>query len=182
MKIIAELFWLLRDGVVALSDAAFNRSRRRYEHWVRVQAPREIVWEMIRSPDITFEGLIPIRLVGAPVPGRPNLERVRIRIGRQELILNMRVVEERPGFALLFEVLPDGTDPALIDGRDDYLAYVLTEIDAKTTQLGVTREMTVTSRLGRMTVPYGLRAGSQRYKRKAEQMACQGLVREAPHS
>jgi hypothetical protein len=171
LGILVEAVRLARDIVLALSDAASGRRRRRYEHYVKVRAPREIVWRMLRSSDLTFEGMFPIRITGGPVPGRPELERLRIEVSGRALDMLTRIVDERPGLAILYEILPEGTDPALLDGDDDYVGFVLEDAGDGRTQLGLTREMTVTSRFGRLTVPLGLRSGAQRYRRKAEAIA-----------
>lgn len=169
MAVFSHIALILRDLVLAISDALTGRRRRRYEHWVQIDASRETVWRMLRSHDITFDGLVPVRVVSEPVIGRPGIERVRLTVGDRMFVMMTRVADERPYEGILFEVLPEGTDPALIDGLDDYVGFTLTE-DGSGTSLGLMREMTVTSGFGRMTVPFGLRSGSQRYKRKAEEL------------
>lgn len=157
------------DLIRALADAATGRMRRRYEHWVDIRAPREIVWQMLKSRDLVFEGRLPIRIVGHVVPGRADLERVEIHAGNVRLAMLTRIIDERPGAAILYELLPEGTDPALIEGDDDYVGFVLSDLD-NGTRLDLVRETSPRNWLSRLTVPMGLRSGGRRYKRKAEAM------------
>jgi uncharacterized protein YndB with AHSA1/START domain len=169
MAVFSHIALTLRDILLAVFDAATGRRRRRYQHWVRIAAPRETVWRMLRSHDITFTGLIPVRILSEPAIGRPGVERVRLMVGDRMFVMMTRIAAERAPEGILYEVLREGTDPALMDGTDDFVGFTLTEVDGGT-DLGLTREMTVTSRFGRITVPFGLRSGSQRYKRKAEEL------------
>jgi hypothetical protein len=157
------------DIALALVDTLSGRKRRRYEHWVDIRAPREIVWDMLKARDLVFEGPLPIRVVGSPVPGRPGFERVEIEAGRAHLTMLTRIVDERPGSAILYQLLPEGTDPALIEGEDDYVGFVLTDLPHGT-RLNLTRETSPRSCLSRISIPLGLRSGGRRYKRKAEAM------------
>jgi hypothetical protein len=79
------------------------------------------------------------------------------------------IADERQGQAILYRLLPEGTDPALIEGDDDYVGFVLVDIPGGT-RLDLTRETTPRHFLSRLTVPIGLRSGARRYKRKAEAM------------
>jgi hypothetical protein len=169
MAIFSHVALVARDIGLAVCDAVTGRRRRRYEHWVHIDASRETVWRMLRSYDITFDGLVPVRVVSEPVIGRPGIERVRLTVGDRTFVMTTRIADERLYEGILFEILREGTDPALIDGADDYVGFTLTEDNGRTC-LGLMREMTVTSCFGRLTVPFGLRSGSQRYKRKAEEL------------
>lgn len=157
----------LRDLAIAAVDALMGRQRRRYEHCIDIRAPRSLVWSMLTAPDITFEGAIPVRIVTDAVAGRPGVLRMRIMTGDARLVMLVRVADERHERGVVYELLPDGTDAVLLDGEDDYLSYVADDITGGT-RLTMMRELTVTSRFGRLTVPLGLRAGARRLKRKAE--------------
>ncbi len=159
-----------RDILIAVFDILSGGQRRRYEHSVEIAAPCSVVWDMLKARNIVFEGLFPLRVVGEPVPGRPGLERVHILAGATELIMLTRIVDERAGQAILYQLLPEGTDAALIEGDDDFIGFVLQETAAGT-RLDLTRETTPRRQISRITVPLGLRSGGRRYKRKAEQMA-----------
>lgn len=159
----------LKDIATAILDMALGRVRRRFVHWIDVAAPRATVWELLKSRDVTFEGRFPIRVVGDPVPGRPGVERVHILAGNARLEMMTRVVDERAGEAILYELLPEGTDPALIEGRDDFIGFLLADA-ACGTRLELIREISPISALARLSIPLGLRSGARRYKRKAEAM------------
>lgn len=166
------LFW--RDVFIALFDFARGHRRRRYEHWVDIAAPRHVVWSMLKARNIAFDGVFPLRVVAEPVAGRPGFERVHILAGSAELVMLTRIVDERPGEAILYQILPEGTDAALIEGDDDFVGFVLQET-ASGTRLDLTREASPRRAISRLTIPLGLRSGARRYKRKAEQLACEAV-------
>ncbi|MBS0241034.1 MAG: hypothetical protein JSS20_02575 [Proteobacteria bacterium] len=159
-----------RDVVVAAFDAAAGRRRRRYECSVDIEAPSDVVWSMLKARDVVFEGHFPLRVIGEPVPGQSNLERVVIMVGSTRLQMMTRIVDECPGQAILYQLLPEGTDPALIEGDDDYIGFVLIPRGERT-RLDLTRETSPKRALSRLTIPMGLRSGAKRYKRKAEDVA-----------
>lgn len=162
------------DVLVAVADAARGRRRRRFEHSIDIRAPREIVWEMLKSRDIEFGGRLPVRVFGEEVEGRPGIERVQIHAGPTRLQMLTRIVDERPGEAILYQVLPEGTDPVLVEGDDDYIGFVLIET-AKGTRLDLTRETSPLHWISRLTVPMGLRSGARRYKKKAEALLLEAM-------
>ncbi len=164
------LILLLRDIALALLDALCGQPRRRYEHAVFIRAPARVVWDMLKSRDIQFQGRFPLRVVAEPVAGRPGVERVHILAGKISLTMMTRIVEERADRAILYLILPEGTDPALIEGYDDYVGFVLVE-QPTGTRLDLVRETSPRNWMARLTIPIGLRSGGGRYKRKAEEMA-----------
>jgi hypothetical protein len=157
------------DLIVAVADVARGRTRRRFEHSIDIRAPREIVWQMLKSRDIVFGDRLPIRVFGEEVQGRPGIERVQIQAGSTRLQMLTRIVDERPGEAILYQILLEETDAVLIEGDDDYIGFVLIETP-KGTRLDLTRETSPLHWISRLTVPMGLRSGARRYKRKAEAM------------
>lgn len=160
---------LVRDLSIAISDTMRGRDRRRYEYAIDIAAPRDIVWSMLKANDIEFDGRFPLRVVSQPVSGRPGVDRVQILAGAHSLTMMTMIADEREGQAILYRLLPEGTDPALIEGDDDYVGFVLMDIPGGT-RLDLTRETTPRHFLSRLTVPVGLRSGARRYKRKAEAM------------
>ncbi|MGE0699256.1 MAG: hypothetical protein AB7O57_09200 [Hyphomicrobiaceae bacterium] len=158
------------DLMIAVIDTAAGSRRRRWEHGIDIRAPRAIVWQLLKSRDVTFEGRFPLRVVAEPVTGEPGLERVHVLAGPTRLEMLTRIVDERPGEAILYELLAQGTDPALVEGDDDFIGFVLLEVPAGT-RLDLMRETSPRHWLSRLTVPLGLRTGARRYKRKAESMA-----------
>ena len=169
MQGLLAFFHVLRDILRGISGLSSGQ-RRRYEHAVAISAPCDVVWRMLRSRDITFDGLVPMHVVAEAVPGRPDLEKGRIIAGQREMVLMMRTVEERPGKALLMEILAEGSDPAVVMGRDDFISYIV-EATPGGTQLNLTRELVPTRWSAVLSVPLGLISGGRRYKRKAEAMA-----------
>lgn len=166
-----ELALLLRDIALALWDSLRGRPRRRYEHAVAIRAPRRLVWDLMMSRDLTLDGnLMQVHAVIEPVPGRPGVDRTRIRIGTHELAMFSRTIEQREGIAELHEILVDGTHPSLVEGPEDYMGFALLD-HADATILTLYRDAAPRSFLRRILLPLGLRGGARRYKRKAEHRA-----------
>ena len=169
MQGLLAFFHALRDILSGISGLLTGR-RCRFEQAVAIDAPCDVVWRMLRSRDITFDGMMPMHVVVETVPGRPDLEKGRIIVGPREMVLMMRIVDERAGKALLVEILSDGSDPAVVMGRDDFISYIVEETPGGTL-LNLTRELVPTRVSAILSVPLGLISGGRRYKRKAEAMA-----------
>lgn len=168
MALLAEVIFLLRDLVLALVPG--SGARRRYETSIFIAAPRETVWNMLRSRDITFDGrLLSMRAIREQGPS-PDIEMHRIRINGNEARMMLRVVELRPGIALQYELLDQGSSPEVVAGDDDFVTYALHDHRGGT-QLDLVRELVPRRWMNRVLVPAGLRSGARRYKAKVEQMA-----------
>ncbi len=178
MSFVVEIVLLLRDALFALRDLALRRKHHRWEHSIAIKASPATVWRMLRSSDITFDGVFPMRVVTTPAPGRPFVEDTKIIIADKTLTLMVRIAEERPQRALLMEILPDGTSPELVSGTNDYIGFVMDE-HAGGTVLFLTREMDPLRWTAAITGPFGLRSGARRYQKKAEEMAAGGPEAEA---
>ena len=172
MALLREIYLLLGDILSALFSIVTGRvkQRHRFEYSIAINASRELVWQMLRMKSITFDGLVPLHIVMDQTPGRPGYESGRLIIGEREMAMTTRIVDERPGKAILMEIVEAGTDPAIIMGEQDYLGFVL-EDAPNGMVLNLTRELIPRKLLAQMSVPFGLRSGARRYKKKAEQMA-----------
>lgn len=175
MRVLTAILMLFVDLFVALSDALAGRTRRRYETTIFIHAPRDTVWRMLRSRDITYDGLGRMRVLRQPLDDGSGRERNIVRLGDNALEVMLRLIEEREPVALQYELLTEGTTPQLVAGNDDFTTYVLHEHRGGT-QLDLMRELTPTRWINKVLVPLGLRGGAHRYKVKAEQMAAE----EAP--
>ena len=173
MILLVEMFAILRDVAVALSQIFSAKGQRRYEHAILIDAPRPLVWRMLNSKDITYEGFVPMHVVAEPVQGHPDREMARVRFGQREMTLVTRIARQFPEEVLILEVLAEGTDPAIIMGRDDYIGFFLADAGAGT-KLGFSRELTPAKLFAPLSVPFSLRAGARRYKATAERMAAAG--------
>ena len=169
MALLIETFRVFRD--MARGYAGWRRRQSvRFEHAVLIEAPRATVWQMLRSRDITFDGLVPMRVISEVVAGRPDLEKGRIILGDREIALMIRIVEERPDKALLLEIVTAGSDPAVVMGADDFMGFVLDDTPGGTL-LSLTRELVPGRISAILQVPVGLRSGAGRYRKTAEAMA-----------
>ena len=165
-----EVMLVLRDIAIALGDLVTGKRRCRYETSIFIAAPRETVWRMVTSKDITYAGLVPLRVIGEPVAERPDLTRFEMVLGERRMVMMLRLVDERPGVACQHEMVAEGSTPAIVVGRDDYIAHVLHDVPGGT-RLDLAREITPATWWGHVTIPLASRIGARRYKAKAEQMA-----------
>jgi Zn-dependent protease len=163
----------LKAVVWTVLGPVIRRPRQTFEQSLFIQAPVATVWEMVRSRDMTFPGRDHMRVVAETVDGQPDLERVRCIMTYRQYDVMTRIVEERVEQALLYEILPQGTSPAVIIGRDDYLSTVLTADLAANggrngTWVFISRTFTPTRWYSEAAAKHGLRTGLQRYKLVAE--------------
>ena len=163
------LLLVLRDVAIAAFDAMRGQRSCRYEHRIDIAASRETVWALLMAADVTFNGVYPLRIVTDAVPGRRGVLRMQILAADTRIVMLERVVEERDRRAVLYIILTAETDPMLVDGEDDYFAFVLEDI-AGGTHFMISRKVTVKNHLRRLTVPAAVRSGAARLKRKAEEM------------
>lgn len=170
MPLLMEPLLVLRDFGVALVDLAIGPRRRRYETSIFIGAAPNVVWRVLRSRDITFEGFLQMRHIREPLDDGSGLERNTLRVGHREVRVMLRLVEERPLMALQYEFIAHGSAPELVAGDGDYTTLVLHDRRGGT-QLDIQRELTPTRRFASLLVPLGLRSGARRYKAKAERMA-----------
>ncbi len=164
---------MLRDLAHAIVAGLTGGRHLRCEHAVLIAAPRPVVWQMLRAKDITFEGLVPMRVVAEPMPGHPDHEVARVQLGRREMTMVTRIAKEIPEEVLIIEMLEEGTDPAVVLGRNDYIGFFLAD-DALGTKLGLSREVDPKKLFAPLSVPLRLRAGARRYKATAESLAAAG--------
>ena len=152
--------------------------RRRHERAIHVGAPRDIVWRAIEGADIDAVHAIP----GFPSmrvemrPADPGHRAWALRAGPRVLTMRVRIVEERPGHALLFEIRPEGTSPEILVGSDDYLGYVLEDRPGGTS-LYVSREVTAARLRHSLVIAARMWFGTQSVKRTAEKLARDGSPR-----
>jgi Zn-dependent protease len=170
MTFPVEIMQIVRDLILGVFDFVTGNRRRRYETSIFVRAPREIVWAIVRSKDLMLGGVVPMRIITETVPGSPGHEKSRVIIGQREMIMFTRCIDERPGEALLLELIAEGTDPAVVLGAGDRIGYALFDGDGGTS-LYLSRELTRTKWQAVITAPMGLRSGARRFKAKAEQVA-----------
>jgi Zn-dependent protease len=173
LTVLTEIVAILWDITAALANFISGKRQRRFAHVIVVNAPRAVVWHMLRCKDITYEGLVPMHVMTEPMPGQPDHEVARVRFGQREMTMVTRIAKIVPEEVMILEVLAEGSDPAIVMGRDDYIGFFLA--DAGTgTKLGFSRELEPERWHAQVSVPLSLRSGARRYKATAERMAAAG--------
>lgn len=168
--VVVDILVVVWSAAVGLYRALAGQRRARYSASVTVAAPKAMVWEIANARRITFDGIVPIEIdIADPDPATGIFAGV-IRMGARQLAIAYRMPHERPGEALLFELLAEGCDPEVRPGDDYIVGVELAEVPGGT-RLTVVHELTHTRFRDRLVVPLGIRLNARRMKRKAEQMA-----------
>jgi hypothetical protein len=107
--ITLELMAILRDVGIALHDVATRSKGRRYEHTIRVRAPREVVWAVASARNTTLDGSPPIVIKALPSPER-GVEVLQVRTGSLTYRIGLRQLERREGVSEIHAVVPEHTD------------------------------------------------------------------------
>jgi Zn-dependent protease len=154
----------------AVLDALLGRRRKTYEASIIIDAPRDIVWKTTTAHDVKFDGLVPVEIKVTPRPDDASLVEGTVTMGQTAMPIAYREISSKPDEAGLIEILPSGTDPRIVAGRDYYVAYTLTD-EAPGTRLSVRHELTHTSFFGRIAVPVGVFQNARRLKAHCEKLA-----------
>ena len=107
--IFLESLAIFRDTCAALLDVLLRRTGRRFEHSLRVRAPRDIVWAVASARNITLDGCPPIVIRALPSP-QDGVDVTEIRTGDLICNVGLRLLERRPGFSEMHAVVLEHSD------------------------------------------------------------------------
>lgn len=131
-------------------DAALGRRRCTYEVRARIAAPRDTVWRIASSRKMSFDEGLPIEVEVRPRDDDPNVFEGEIKVGDHVVPVAYCQLEERPGEALLIQMLPAGgnTEPF-----EPYTVALLVQDAQATTLLRVVHDVTHTRFGTRVSAP-----------------------------
>ena len=115
----------------------------------------------------TLEGTPPVTIDARPDPNRPGVYTGFVSFSGRQFALAYRIVEERPGEALLLEVLKNESAPECCPG-ENYVCAVGITGDEKASHLEVTQNITHTRFGSRLLVPFAVQQNCRRLARNAE--------------
>jgi Zn-dependent protease len=169
----SNLWFLLRELVRAPFDMVTGARRRTYTIELGVKAPKEVTWSVASAHSIRLEGMPPIEITTQPDRARAGVHSGTFKIAEREFPIAYRVIEERPGEAMLIEILKEESAPECSPG-DDYICAFAIAGEGPESTITSTFEVTHTKWSSRFLMPLAAVQNSLRVKRNAELRA--GLV------
>ena len=161
-------FWFVfRELVRAPFDILTGAKRRRYTIELGVNAPKTVTWSVASAHSIRLEGTPPIEVITTPDHQRAGVYSGTFKIAEREFPIAYRVIEERPGEAMLIEILKEESAPECCPGDDYICAFAVAEDGAAST-ITSTFEVTHTKLSSRFLMPLAAVQNSLRVKRNAE--------------
>jgi Zn-dependent protease len=168
--LLAEIAYILRDLAFALVGMLFGHRRRRTQHTVDIRAPRDAVWQAITpKSSTTTDSLVPMSTTLEAVPGTEDVFRTIITFGkgdtRKQSVVTWRETLRRERESLHYQILAESTDPALIQGTDEYTGSELADIPDGT-RLTIFRESTPRHFLDAVLAPMDVRNGARSLRKQ----------------
>ena len=148
-------------------DGLFGVKHRSYNFSTAVAAPKSVTWLVASAHQCTLEGTPPITIDAQPDPDRPGVYTGVVSFSGRHFALAYRIVEERPGEALLLEVLKNESAPECCPG-ENYVCAVGITGDDTASHLEVTQNITHTRFGSRFLVPFAVPQNCRRLARNAE--------------
>ena len=164
---LARLLFVLREFSRIPFDIMRGIRRRSYTFTSGVAASKSTTWAVASANQILLEGTPPIEIGTWPDPERPGVFKGTVAIGARQMAMTYRVVEERPGEALLMEVLKAESAPECCPG-DNYIAAVGVTGDETASVLVLTHQITHTGFASRLLMPMATQQNVARLKYNAE--------------
>lgn len=161
-------FWfLIRELVRAPFDILTGAKRRRYTIELGVNAPKSDTWFVASAHSIRLEGTPPIEIETTPDHERTGVHSGTFKIAEREFPIAYRVIEERPGEAMLIEIIKEESAPECCPG-DDYICAFAVAGEGLASTITSTFEVTHTKLSSRFLMPLAAVQNSLRVKRNAE--------------
>lgn len=177
LALFTHVWFLLSELLRAPLDAILGKRRRSYTVSLGVEAPKPVTWAVASAHDLRLEGVPPIEVRTAPDPARPGVFKGELHIGEMTLPMAYRVLDERPGEAMSFEVLKAESAPECCPG-DDYVCAFAVAGDEARSVITSTYELTHTRFSSRLLMPIAAIQNIRRLKFNAELRA--GKRRDDP--
>lgn len=163
----SNLWFLLRELVRAPFDMMTGARRRTYTIELGVKAPKEVTWSVASAHSIRLEGTPPIEIATQPDRERAGVHSGTFKIAEREFPISYRVIDERPGEAMLIQVIKEESAPECCPG-DDYVCAFAVAGDGPASTITSTFEVTHTKLSSRFLMPLAAIQNSLRVKRNAE--------------
>lgn len=148
-------------------DILTGARRRRYTIELGVNAPKAVTWSVASAHSIRLDGTPPIEIKTTPDHERTGVHSGTFKIAEREFPITYRVIEERPGEAMLIEILKEESAPECCPG-DDYICAFAVAGDGPASTITSTFEVTHTKLSSRFLMPLAAVQNSLRVKRNAE--------------
>ena len=175
--IILELRAILRDVGAALLDVVVRRTHRRFEHGLRVRAPRDIVWAVASARDITLDGTPPIVIRALPSP-QEGVEILEVRTGDMTCRVGLRLLARRAGVSEMHAIVLEHSDHLAAVTGVTATGFELTDVPGGT-RLALIQEGRGMRLAARIRAPLALRLMGRRIATASELAAAMRRPRPA---
>jgi Zn-dependent protease len=164
---IVQFLFFIRELLRIPLDLMFGIKRRSYALSMVVEAPKSVTWSVASAHQITLEGTPPIKINALPDPAQPGVYAGTVSYPGREFKIAYRVLEERPGEALLMEIVPDKSSPECCPG-DNYVCAVGVSGNDDVSTASLTQQITHNRFSSRLLVPLATSQNLRRIKYNAE--------------
>ena len=175
MLFFTNFRFLIKELLRAPFDILSGARRRRYTIDVGVNAPKDVTWSVASAHSIRLEGTPPVEIATTPDHDRTGVHSGTFKIAGREFPIAYRVIEERPGEAMLIEIIKEESAPECCPG-DDYVCAFAVAGDGPASTITSSFEVTHTKLSSRFLMPLAAVQNGLRVKRNAELRA--GLVQD----
>lgn len=167
LDVVKRILTVVFEFARAPVDAVLGINRRRYAMTLDVEAPKSVTWSILSAHKITLEGNPPIILDAAPDPARPGVYAGSISFSGRQVPLAYRILEERPGEAMLMTVIKQESAPECCPG-EDYVCGSAVSGDETASIISMSYEITHTRFVSRLLIPLAAVQNASRIKKNAE--------------
>jgi hypothetical protein len=154
-----------------------RRTHRRFEHSLRVRAPRDIVWAVASARDVTLDGVPPIVIQALPSP-QEGVEILEIRAGDKICRVGLRLLARRMGVSEMHAVVPEHSDHLAAMTGVTATGFELTDVPGGT-RLALIQEGCDMGLGARIRAPVALRLMGRRMATASELAAAMRRPRPA---
>lgn len=168
LRILSAYFHGLVDVVRAFWHIVTLQHRNTYRSRIRIDAPRDKVWDLLVRSDVTYEGFNLRTLRRPDETGDGTILFDILAGGTARGLIAFRYLEMTPPSRLTVEYDRTRTTMLTGIGGDDWLRYDLAERPGRGTELAMTRRLTHLKAATRITAPMSLRSAGYMIKQQAE--------------
>lgn len=158
---LREILLLLRDVLLAMLRWATGRRDGRWTLTTVIRAPREVVWSVASSRDITFPGEPPITITETPSPRPGQIAMIEVRSGKLAYKTAFRILETREGEGELYEIVRELSDEMPARSGITRTGYGLRDVPGGT-EMTTVHEGSDVPFVTRLNTPIGMRLMARR--------------------
>ncbi|MEO1694875.1 MAG: site-2 protease family protein [Pseudomonadota bacterium] len=156
-------------------DMLLRRRRKSYTASVLVNAPRAKIFAILRAPEQTYDGLVPMHVEQSVEDAEAGIHKAVYTIGESALTARFIEREIEKDRLIVTEFLTEGSDPAIVPGRD-YVITTSLEDEGPGTRMTTVFSIEHGTIMSRLAIPLGIRGNLERIARTCEAAAGQPSI------